>query len=788
LASNIRGRDVIAAVLAGCEGVAELRALPSRQRVFVALEDTDAMFAFSQAYACENVYFGVASRRADTGTGTSDDCLSLGALFLDVDCKTRTQEEARATLNGLPFLPSIVVNSGGGFHVYYLLREPVDVQADRAGLTALLRRLAGALDGDLAAAEPARILRVPGTHNHKYDPPRVVEVDVFEPARRYNLSDFDFLPTLVVAPSASITELTLDEPIARGTRNPTLYRLARSLRAKKLPDGVVADTVRAVNNHRCQPPLPADELDALLRHALTQPDRGDFSAIPEPVVGPKVEQGALALTTLGELLAEPDVAPDWLVTDRIPTGGVVLLVGKPKGGKSTLARALALAVATGGTWLGSKCLAQPVIYVALEDKRSEVKAHFRKMGATGSELVSFDWPGAEDPVARVGRLAADDSAGLIIVDTLQRFIRAKNLNDYSEVTTLLTPLLAIARQTDAALVLVHHAGKGNRSGIDAPLGSTALAGTVDQVFQLVRTEKLRVFSTIQRIGSDLEQTVVKLDPSGVPVLAGTRRDAECQDVAGAVTGVLKNAGQPLTAAALKELIPGRQQTRVDALTWLCSNRQVTRTGEGKRGKPFIYTLGPAGTESTTGPSSQDMPVELNTSDSVPTTAGELNDGIAETADQGRFAGGEFCSLDPLTADPLGTEAEGPRAPAEVESKSHDSVPDSSGEQKNGITETVDQGLFTEGEFRSQDPQPAEPPGTAIATPVAGAQVEQKSSDSVPSTCGERKNGITETADQGRFAEGEFCFLDPQTAEPLGTGSAAPGPDADVEDADDDYRI
>jgi hypothetical protein len=49
----------------------------------------------------------------------------------------------------------------------------------------------------------------------------------------------------------------------------------------------------------------------------------------------------LALTGIADLLAEPDDAIDWAVTDRLAAGSVNLLAGKPKAGKSTLARYLA---------------------------------------------------------------------------------------------------------------------------------------------------------------------------------------------------------------------------------------------------------------------------------------------------------------------------------------------------------------------------------------------------------------------------------------------------------------
>ena len=89
-----------------------------------------------------------------------------------------------------------------------------------------------------------------------------------------------------------------------------------------------------------------------------------------------VVPGGLELTALSDLLAEPDEAVDYLVEERIAYGSVNLLAGKPKAGKSTAARGLALEVARGGSWLGFSCLPRPVWYLALEDKRSEVRRHF----------------------------------------------------------------------------------------------------------------------------------------------------------------------------------------------------------------------------------------------------------------------------------------------------------------------------------------------------------------------------------------------------------------------------
>lgn len=72
---------------------------------------------------------------------------------------------------------------------------------------------------------------------------------------------------------------------------------------------------------------------------------------------------------------------------------------------------------------------------------------------------------------------------------MRDLIHDKDLNDYAEVTAKFEPLLSLARGTGAALLLVHHAGKSPRAGIDAILGSTALAGSVDNVMVLRRSPR-----------------------------------------------------------------------------------------------------------------------------------------------------------------------------------------------------------------------------------------------------------------------------------------------------------
>ena len=329
-------------------------------------------------------------------------------------------------------------------------------------------------------------------------------------------------------------------------------------------------------------------LDAIKseRDTATPPE-----AVPASATTPPVVLGGLEMTAMSNLLAESDETVDYLVEDRIACGSVNLLGAKPKTGKSTMARALAFEVSRGGRWLGRKCQARPVLYLALEDMRSEIRRHFHKMGATGAEPLQFVFGHkGDDLVAQLSLLAARERPGLIVIDTLQRLIKAKDLNDYAEVTTKLTPILDLARDTGAAVLLVHHAGKSERAGIDAVLGSTALTGSVDNVFILSRTDRYRVLSSTQRIGPDMPETVITLDEATGRIDAGpSRHEADVTAVENAMVAALGSS--TLMRVELLVLVEARRQVKLEALRRAVERGTIIRSGAGSKSDPHRYTRG-----------------------------------------------------------------------------------------------------------------------------------------------------------------------------------------------------
>lgn len=140
----------------------------------------------------DNLFFGVATR--DGKGGKKENIVEIPTLWVDIDFKETPQREADERLADFPLEPSAIILSGGGYHIYWLLKEPADFKAIPA-VEDINKRLAAYFGGDLNATDASRILRVPYSLNHKYRPARQVTIQGnIHPERAYTLMDFDFLP------------------------------------------------------------------------------------------------------------------------------------------------------------------------------------------------------------------------------------------------------------------------------------------------------------------------------------------------------------------------------------------------------------------------------------------------------------------------------------------------------------------------------------------------------------------------------------------------------------------
>jgi hypothetical protein len=116
---------------------------------------------------------------------------ALNCLYADFDAKHfgGSLDETLAHVRGLAVPPSVIVASGGGYHCYWLLDEPFVLDTDKARERAVdvQRDWVAFVGGDDAAKDIARVLRVPGTLNYKYEPARPVTFVEQDYSRTYTL-------------------------------------------------------------------------------------------------------------------------------------------------------------------------------------------------------------------------------------------------------------------------------------------------------------------------------------------------------------------------------------------------------------------------------------------------------------------------------------------------------------------------------------------------------------------------------------------------------------------------
>ena len=101
---------------------------------------------------------------------------SINALYTEFDFKDFGEADAATHVSKLPHQPSVIINSGGGLHCYWLLDATYSCidAASRERLKTCIKAFVTANGGDTGAKDLARVLRVPDTLNTKYTPPRPV--------------------------------------------------------------------------------------------------------------------------------------------------------------------------------------------------------------------------------------------------------------------------------------------------------------------------------------------------------------------------------------------------------------------------------------------------------------------------------------------------------------------------------------------------------------------------------------------------------------------------------------
>jgi DnaB-like helicase N terminal domain/AAA domain len=190
-----------------------------------------------------------------------------------------------------------------------------------------------------------------------------------------------------------------------------------------------------------------------------------------------------------ELLNQQTEAIPYVLDAYIPKEVLALLVAYMKTGKSTLVYRLIVCVAQGIEFLGTKTEQGAVLIVAVKEHRRDIERRLRRFGMTETDPIHVHvGPVSTQPetLEEIKNFIIEKKVVLVVIDSLSRFWNVQDENNNMEVIREISPLLDIARETNAAVLPVHHERKSGGEDGRSIRGGSALFGLVDQAIFLER--------------------------------------------------------------------------------------------------------------------------------------------------------------------------------------------------------------------------------------------------------------------------------------------------------------
>lgn len=302
-------------------------------------------------------------------------------------------------------------------------------------------------------------------------------------------------------------------------------------------------------------------------------------------------QSAFQPRDISELFAESIEEVPWIYKGFLARGGLTVLAGDPKVGKTTFTYEIIERVALGQQFLGDEVAEAKVLLLGLEEHRRDIIARLRRRSEeelTGRvKVVSGHLPFTTKIHQEMAHYIRCEGIGLVIIDTIPAWWNLSDENDASEVLRKGYPLLNVIRGTNAAwLGLAHTRKSGGSHGADIR-GSSAFAGLVDIAISMKRTQgagNQRMLEAVSRYEDTPGSLVIEyVDGSyrklGSPQEVGSL--AKTNKVWEAVT----TEGQTIEQLAIQTELSKQDVSR--ALQSL--GQQVHREGGGHRGDPYRFS-------------------------------------------------------------------------------------------------------------------------------------------------------------------------------------------------------
>lgn len=316
-----------------------------------------------------------------------------------------------------------------------------------------------------------------------------------------------------------------------------------------------------------------------------------------------------------ELLDEQGIQalppPEWLVPGWIETNSVVHLIGAAGSGKTFVTLDMAACVGSGRAWPEHRDAAHTprlVVYVIAEAAHGvgkRVRAWNTKYGSIG-EVKFLPRPVRIGERNDYGRIIETDEwrvfaatvkqmkPAMIVFDTQARVTVGIEENSAKEMGVIVRLVERLQRDTGAAVVMVHHTGKGENP---TARGSSAMIGAVStEILVYKRKDGIFVKNTKQK--NDKEADAIRFEPEEVEdsIVLNTQgrvSDAFSSRRRQSVRAVLRDSPEPMSIGDISK-VTGIDKAGVRVvINWMVAEGYVTQEGGVRGGNPAtLYRWSP----------------------------------------------------------------------------------------------------------------------------------------------------------------------------------------------------
>jgi hypothetical protein len=212
-----------------------------------------------------------------------------------------------------------------------------------------------------------------------------------------------------------------------------------------------------------------------------------------------------------------------------------------------------------------------VLWLALEERKEFVINAFKTLGAKREDNIRF-WFGSapDDAMKWLANECKLHKPGLVVIDTWHKLTLVENVNDYGAVNRANESLVKLSRDVGVTQLWIHHNTKSSTGDGNAVLGSSALFAAADVLLSMSQdNDGSRYMRSIQRVGEDLENTLILMDPITGSVTGGGANSRYLVNLENAKIKILSNVyDDELTKAEIAESAKINRQTAFAAVNEL----------------------------------------------------------------------------------------------------------------------------------------------------------------------------------------------------------------------------